>query len=150
MESTITLIVGGLLGGLIKYIFDELKSRSDFHHQAYDTLFKERWNYYQKLWAVSGGLPEWPRNEDLTANDLRDISQRMKDWYFDKGGMMLSQEARQQYGRVQQKLTEVWQKTEDKQAKITDDLYESVRVEFSHLRGQMTEDLFSRIRNKPL
>jgi hypothetical protein len=146
LEQLNTLFIGTILGGLFKYLFDTFKARFDYQNQALNALLKERWDEYQKLWAISGELPKWPRNRQLTISQLHDLSTRMKEWYFGKGGMMLSQESRRQYEFVQDGLMLACQKEADPQKPVTEADYEQIRLYFSGLRSELTRDLMSRKR----
>jgi len=146
MEQITILLIGGLIGGFIKYIFDVSKDKPDFQNQTYTTLMKDRWEQYQRLWTISGELPKWPRREGLTLEHIDDISSRLRQWYFGKGGMMLSKSARERYEPVQEALMAVYEKVENKEIPLEEADYENIRKKFSDLRSELTNDLMSRKR----
>jgi len=97
---------------------------------------------YAELWKKTGTLPQWPRNRELTYQDLRALTDELRKWYFETGGMYLSTTARKAYGELQESLTSVLAKNED--GKVSDADYDSARGRCSALRTELTRDLLSR------
>jgi hypothetical protein len=97
---------------------------------------------YSELWKATGALPQWPRNRELTYQDLQSLTNLLRKWYFESGGMYLSTSARTAYGEVQKALTSVLEKPSDGQ--VTDSDYESIRGKCHELRIELTQDLLSR------
>lgn len=109
-------------------------------------LQKDRWLEYEKLWNYSGLLPKWPRNTQLTLGQLHALSYDLKNWYFGKGGIMMSKESREAYEFVQIALTKAWEGVQNEQSVVSAVDYDAIRSAFSNLRSEMTQDLKSRKR----
>lgn len=105
-------------------------------------LRSHRIEVYTELWRKTGQLPKWPRNAELTYPELSELTRALSRWYFDRGGMYLSEGARQAYGDVQESLDSVLSLGKD--GKVTPEDYEQVRERCSALRSELTKDLLSR------
>ncbi len=145
-EQLITLLIGTLLGGFIKHLFEVRKTGFERESLAMAELQKDRWLEYEKLWNYSGLLPKWPRNTQLTLGQLHALSYDLKNWYFGKGGIMMSKESREAYEFVQIALTKAWEGVQNEQSVVSAVDYDAIRSAFSNLRSEMTQDLKSRKR----
>jgi hypothetical protein len=105
-------------------------------------LRAHRIEVYSELWKKTGLLPQWPRNQQLTYQQLRQLTTDLRDWYFEHGGMYLSRNARDAYGKVQEAMGSVLTAHEDGVVSELD--YDAVRTQCSTLRSELTEDLLSR------
>jgi len=101
-----------------------------------------RFAVYAELWKKTGVLPQWPRNRELMYPDLRELTDELRKWYFESGGIYPSTTAREVYGEVPKTLTSVLEKQQD--GKVTDPDYEALRSKCSALRTELTDDLLSR------
>jgi hypothetical protein len=99
---------------------------------------------YRELWQLTRLLPEWPRADDVTHGKLGELSRAMRDWYFDGGGLYLSQPARDAYGEVQRALQPLLHKPD---GVIAPAEYDALQELCSRLRRELTTDLLSRERN---
>jgi len=112
---------------------------------AVDTdLRQRRIDVYADLWKKTGALPRWPRNFELTYQDLLDLTADLRSWFFDTGGMFLSAKAREAYGDVQESLTSVLRDNKDGQIKVGESDYDAILARCSALRAELTHDLLSR------
>ena len=127
-----------------------MKRAEDLHKStlataaAVDTdLRNRRITCYSELWGTTGALPQWPRNKKLEYNDLSDLIDKFRKWYFEIGGMYLSTSARKAYGEVQEYLTSSLKNKQHDQ-KVNDSDYDIIRGKCSTLRTELTRDLLSR------
>ncbi|MEJ8849768.1 hypothetical protein [Variovorax rhizosphaerae] len=97
---------------------------------------------YILLWSLTGKLPQWPRNDELQYSDLRKLSGDLRDWYFQTGGIYLSESARKVYGTAQERIHAVL--AEGRTGPVGKAHYETLRKACSALRTELTEDLLSR------
>jgi len=105
-------------------------------------LRNRRIQVYTELWRMTGVLPQWPHNAELTYENLSALTGELRKWYFDQGGMYLSDPARTAYGCVQESLDAVL--SQRKGEKVSADDYEKIRQQCSKLRSELTNDLLSR------
>ena len=119
--SLVTLAVGGVLGGVIKSLLA-------YRSQVFSDLWDKRFNSYKELWAILGQIPRWPRAEDVSYLRLLSMSEKMKNWYFDNGGILMSEKTGKKYGNVQEEINgKLCTKREDKNAIIRDEEYDNVQ-----------------------
>jgi hypothetical protein len=112
---------------------------------AVDTdLRQHRVGVYADLWKKTGALPRWPRNSELTYQDLRDLTADLRSWFFNSGGMFLSAKAREAYGEVQESLTSVLKNNKDGRVRVAEVDYDAILAKCSALRAELTHDLLSR------
>jgi hypothetical protein len=77
---------------------------------------------------------------------VREISKAMREWYFAKGGLFLSTEARDVYFRLQRELTKIAHLHGVAAAEELDfDRREHIKALTSRLRTQMAEDVKTRV-----
>jgi hypothetical protein len=73
------------------------------------------------------------------------MSERLRDWYFETGGIWLSTAARQSYSGVQESINlAVTENSEDPAQPVAGPTYDAIREHCSTLRSFLTQDLFSR------
>ena len=112
---------------------------------AVDTDLRERRiPHYTKLWALTRLLPKWPRAEGITHKDLRELSEHLRKWYFEGGGMFLSRVSVGAYKQLQDELARFLSTRQPLTARITDEEYEEFRGYCSALRTALTNDIVSR------
>lgn len=83
----IVLVLGGFLGGLVKYVFNHLKARLNYRFDTISELQKERFEAYKKLWSFSKVIPKWPRRKHVSLTEFQNTSVLLRDWYYDTGGI---------------------------------------------------------------
>lgn len=132
-----------------RLVDDRLRRAEEVHRTAVaftsslDTALRERRiPVYAELWERTGLLPMWPRNTDLSFEDLQGFTRDLRDWYYQRGGMFLSENAREAFFEVQKAVHAVL----DKQAAgpVSGEDYGTIRERCSRLRTELTEDLLSR------
>jgi len=133
------------LGGILKHIFDSLKARRDYRFDSFAELNKIRWEAYRELWSISKLIPRWPRKEKVTLAELESTSVQLRDWYYDGGGILLTERAKSKYLKIQAELTKSIKDGEAKgSVEIDFDTYDYLHKVFSELRTELTIDLMSR------
>jgi hypothetical protein len=151
--GAVVLIVAALFLGktLTEKVIEAVLKRAEEHEKSalaftstVDTdLRKRRIRVYAELWDKTGTLPRWPRNPELKYADLRNLTQDFRDWYFKKGGMYLSGDARKAYGDLQEHITSVLEGKSEGLVKDAD--YKSIQEKCSALRTELTKDVLSRL-----
>ncbi len=110
-------------------------------------LRTQRFPVYAELWEKTGLLPMWPWNLDLEYSELRKLTCDFRDWYFKRGGIFLSESARDAYFEVQKCINASLGKNQ--MGRVSEDDYKAIRARCSALRTELTNDLLSR-REAPL
>jgi len=138
-------LIVGLIGVVTGFLAGLFKSWLDSRLQLDAETRKERWEVYKKLWNMMAIVPKWPRDENLTYQQLIAFSGQCRDWYFTVGGFHLSRPSQKAYNAMQQTITDA-AKGKAGTDKVKDDKYEGVQEKCSELRTQLTLDLHSRQR----
>ena len=95
--AIITGLFGILSGALLAYLGAILKFRKDLE-AAYDKdLRNKRIEVYTELWNQLQLLARFDQPEPLTPNTLEKLTVAMRKWYFETGGLYLSEAARITY-----------------------------------------------------
>jgi hypothetical protein len=149
-------VTGGAGGGWIAAF---IQTRLAFRTKLDEDLLAARREAYKELWSLTAVVPAWPRDKDLTFARLESLSKDLRKWYFDDGGILLSEEARSAYGKAQCELTGLIEKNnpgaavdggERKQplpGERDRSSYGKAQSALSSLRTELTRDLLSRTRS---
>jgi len=136
----LTLLVGGLLGAMIKNWYD-------YKAMVYRSLWEKRYETYKRMFSLTGILPLYPEKAKVTYEQLIKAGKEMRDWYFEEGGLLLTEQSRHFYFEVQRKIREVVNtRTKESRSQYVTDDYDTMQQKFSDLRTEMTNDLMSRRR----
>ena len=133
-------IAGTVLGALVN---GALATRAKVNEE----MRQLRLTSYPVLWQLTSNFSRWPRMA-LTYADLVAIHGRLRGWYYETGGIHLSENSRARYGEAQE-LTAVCLATPDDpgaqaSSPVPDDVYNELLDACSALRTALTEDLESR------
>lgn len=145
MDNLTTTLISSLMGAGVAAISLLISNALNFRVRIDENLREKRLAVYKTLWEKTKILPKWPKNPDVTYENLHKFSGELRDWYFDEGGIYLTAESRKAYEVVQDKLSEVVGDHQDITI-ISEGDYESIRVSCSSLRTELTRDLQSRKR----
>ena len=143
MEILSTLIVPAIVGALVSFIGSLINNSWNARSKIDESLRLDRAAAYKVVWGLTELLPQWPRASGVTYKDLYDLSCRLRDWYFQQGGMYMSTQARDAYGTLQKTLNQI---ARGKEGNISDADYDVAREDCSRFRTQLTGDLLSRNR----
>lgn len=143
LSAGATLVVGYF--GIRRRIFAELEGR-------YDAALRDlRLGVYPALWGALEPLAKYAREPPgrPTRGEIERLTIRLRQWYFDEGGIHLSLHAREAYFQLQDALTVVvesehWSAGTDRTAEVNEATYEALRQIGSWLRTTLTYDVGSR------
>jgi len=144
MENLPTIIISAIVGAVVSYAGAILNNVLGARAKIDESLRSDRIREYKVLWKKTGLLPKWPRSVNVTYEKLTDLTNELQDWYFDKGGMFLSVQARKAYGDLQEEINRVV--TVKSTGQVSKEHYEQVMTRCSALRTELTNDLLSRRR----
>ncbi len=144
-EEVFKAFFTGIVGAAVGYYSARLMNAANTEKAISDELWKRRNESYQKLWSLLKAIPKWPARDDLNIGELREISSKLKDWYFDEGGIILTARSVRAYRRLQGKMAEYYENQKKNEVLKTED-YGQITKRCSRLRTAMTRDLLSRER----
>jgi len=110
--------------------------------KAADAVRELRLKAYPAVWEQTSVISRWPRT-DATWSHLCDLHVTLRTWYFETGGLYLSENARRRYGSLQQLLAQLLDLNKDTEVVDPTD-YSALMDEASAFRSALTEDLQSR------
>lgn len=133
-------ILGGLAsGGLAAWValrgkrLDHEVERTKLWVSAYEkTLFEQRLNDYRELWGLTERTSRRHVTK-LTEEGASELAEELTRWYYRKGGILLTAEARNAFFRARESLAD---STPERVVQIIEG--------FSALRTALCEDLNSR------
>lgn len=142
MTDVETVIISSFVGAAVSYIGAVVKSALDFRSKVDESLIKIRTDIYKNLWKMTALLPKWPREENVTYEQVENLSKKFRQWYFDEGGIYLSRKAQKAYARMQDTISSVINTR--RAGVIAEKDYDAIRDKCSMLRTEITKDLLSR------
>jgi hypothetical protein len=103
-------LIGGLVSSIISYRQGGLRVAQDLQIEYDKDLRQRRIQSYTTLWQSLRLLAKYPEPETLTHVQLKWLGHRLREWYFDGGGMVLSDKAREAYFDLQDGIKIILQK----------------------------------------
>lgn len=135
--SLITAIVSAALASAGTYV----AARRDLQLKFDESLRDLRIDAYKELWNDLGKLAKYGRPEPLSNAAAQGLRNTLRGWYFETGGLVLSNQARSDYFTLLDAL-ELVIAAGDNVVSPEDDEY--LRVLGSRLRTAMTRDVGTR------
>jgi hypothetical protein len=114
-----------------------------------DEMRQLRLQSYPLLWQLTSSFSRWPRMTN-TYSDLDELHRWLRSWYYEAGGIHLSENSRARYGEVQELVAAHLGGPEGEAiaagppGPISGDVYIGLLGACSALRTALTEDLESR------
>jgi hypothetical protein len=102
--AVLTAVLGAISGAALAYIRAILKYRKELEAEFDKELRKERIRTYPDLWRQLELLARYDRPAPLDVTHLQDLSVSMRKWYFQTGGLFLSERTRVSYFRLKELL----------------------------------------------
>jgi hypothetical protein len=143
-DKVIEAVLSAILGGLIAYLTMSVKIRKDLVAKYDLDLRSRRIEVYRKLWKHLQPLAKYSRSQPFTKACASTLSDALRAWYFEVGGIFLSERTRDAYFDLQEKLQEI-----EYDQDIPDDgneipNFRSLRKLGSTLRTAMARDVGTR------
>jgi hypothetical protein len=142
VTTELVTAVAGLISGAILTYF---KFRKDLEAEYDRDLRTRRLKVYADLWKHLKLVARYDRPKPLVHSTLSELTVAMRDWYFDCGGLYLSEEARTAYFTLKATIQKVLSnpKYERDQALDSPDIT-AVLTEASLLRARLSKDVGTR------
>jgi hypothetical protein len=144
-DNILAAIIGAIAGVVTTYLGAILKFRVDLKSQYDKDLRDRRIEQYSDLWKLTGTFPKYARTKQPTHQDLQGLMVALRDWYFSRGGIFLSDAGRDAYFALQEELKLFSDSTDSSQAVVLDQAtYERLRSKCSALRSALVRDVGTR------
>ena len=145
MSEVVLLIVSALIGAVTGILTTSWKTRKDLE-SAYDIeLRKQRIEAYRALWELLQPLAFYSPPGPLTYEGVEDLSKKLRGWYFETGGLFLSERTREPYFDLQRALTGLLVRVTNGEAAVDDQIVEIIKALASRLRTSTTQDIETRV-----
>jgi hypothetical protein len=141
-KTTFALVSAGIAVAS-GFISAALNSWLQGRAQVSTELREARTKLYPVVWKHTNVVSRWPWTA-ATFADLERLHLTLRDWYYDDGGLYLSENSRARYGEVQELIAAHVRGAETVSAQLPDRVYEAIEKTCSSFRTALTEDLESR------
>jgi len=144
-DAVVAAVTSGLasavVGGALTYVTAVLKIRRDLAAQYDADLRRDRITVYKQLWCKLEPLAKYAPAKALTCDDAHGLATALRSWYFEEGGLFLSEPARNAYFGLQEALKTV---SEHSKQRLPDPMLALLMERGSELRTQLTRDVGTR------
>lgn len=140
------LILGSaVLGALTGILTTSWKARKDLESEYDISLRKDRTEVYRDLWSRLESLAFYAA-PTVTYEDAEKLTGSLREWFFQQGGLFLSERTREPYFDVQGALQGILrQERSDDLVAVEEESLSLLRELASRLRTSMTEDVETRV-----
>lgn len=137
---------------MLRLVEIERSHQADFFQDVDADLRDKRHDHYRQLWTLTGLLPAYPHYVPVRRTALLARSYEMRDWYFEAGGILMTEPTRDAYFAAQKAVQVVLGIPAEKAIAmpepdnqlLSDADYRTVRDAFHNLRFRLCSDLLLR------
>lgn len=146
MATAPELLVPALLGLVTGIVATAYKSRKDLEVQYDIKLREERIEAYKRLWEQLERLAYYaPPQKTLTHGVARELATALRTWYFEIGGLLMSERTREAYFDLQGALKSVGDAGARADFALADPTASALKQLGSRLRTTTTDDVATRV-----
>ena len=145
--SLLTGLISAALAAVVTYFATRSKIRLDLMVEYDKEIRQKRLVLYQNLWKMLKPLARFTAEEKLTYPKIKETSENMRDWYFDKaGGLYLSKESRKPYFDLKEYLQDIIddENLKDKKAELSKSQLNKILDYGKRLRDSLSDDIETR------
>jgi hypothetical protein len=140
------LLVPALLGLVTGIAATAYKSRKDLEVKYDIKLREERIEAYKRLWKELDRLAYYaPPQKTLTHGLARELATALRTWYFETGGLLMSEPTREAYFDLQSALKSVGDAGARADIALADPIARALKQLGSRLRTTTTDDVATRV-----
>ena len=136
-------VAGILLGGAFTLLATRIQAAHGAAQAQRDRLLNLRTDSYRRLWSLTKELQRTPALDRLTKEALEDLVEKLDAWYFDDGGIYLSERCRTAYFDLLRAVTGAASSTP-----LRTDRYSELYRHASLLRANLAREIDTRQANK--
>ncbi len=133
-----------VIGGASTYLGLYWKVRKELEAEYDKDLRASRLRVYSTLWSKLELLAKYSRPQPVNAESLDLLSAKLRQWYFEDGGIYMSQTTRDAYFSLQDELQHVLPSDKGTDRRLSAEDFERLRRAGSALRTAMTVDVGTR------
>lgn len=133
-------VVGVALGGVVTWLTARWQLRKELEYGYDRELRAERVAVYKELWKLSEQLPRYHPRRNPTGSAVEQTIEDFHRWFFEVGGLFLSDKARSAYFAMMNRLREIADRNGEADAIRDDDVRDLYDVA-EDLRIQLVSDV---------
>jgi hypothetical protein len=141
--ATIGAIVGALVGGLVTWWTTNSRLRRELELLYDRDLRDKRVDAYRELWKRTKGVPRRRMAGEVTGGAILKVREDWHEWYYDEGGIYMSEAVRSRYFDATQALEKAADLAGDRELLPAE--YDDVYAKVSALRDALTGDIGARL-----
>jgi hypothetical protein len=141
VDTALAIVIPALIGLVTGAVATAYKSRKDLEVQYDIKLREERIAAYKELWKELARLAYYSPEAPVTRDVARDLSAALRKWYFETGGLLMSEETREPYFDLQRALTAVVASDDE----LSTPTIDALKQLGSRLRTSTTDDVATRV-----
>ena len=145
--AVVTGLVSGVLSSALTYFSTRSKIRLDMRVEYDKSLHEKRLALYKDLWPKTEPLARFSPHCILTYNILKNVTEELRRWYFNEGGIYLSKRSRKPYFALKRELQRVLEDdhlVKQPDGPIDTKLRDAVLDAASRLRTSLADDVRAR------
>jgi hypothetical protein len=97
-------LVGAVVGGGLTWLTARWQLRKELEYGYDKELRAERVAVYKELWKLSERLPRYHSRGNPTGSEVEESIENFHQWFFEVGGLFLSDDARKAYFAMMNRL----------------------------------------------
>jgi hypothetical protein len=140
-DSLVVGVASALGSALLTYMTTFVKIRQDLAAQYDADLRQDRISVYKQLWQCTEPLARYAPERVFTFHDAHALAADLRRWYFEQGGLFLSEPARDAYFELQKALKTL---EEDSDRPLPNPTLEKLMEKGSAVRTQLSKDVGTR------
>lgn len=140
-----TGIFGIVAGALVAYVGAVVKFRKDLEAEYDKDLRSKRLESYKNLWKYLQLLARYDRPKPLNIQTITELTNSIRQWYFEEGGLYLSEATRKTYFDLKKAIQIIIESNKYRTDELLDkkdsaDILEKASL----LRASLTKDVGTR------
>ena len=143
MTEIVTLAIGALVGGAISWLTTNSRLRYELELLYDRDLRTRRVAAYNELWRRTKRITRYPISAEMTGATLREVRADWSDWYYEKGGIYMSEAVRSTYFEAADALQDGAGVAGGRELSSAE--YDSVYAHVKALRDSLTGDIGARL-----
>ena len=142
-----SILIGGGAGfvsAIITHLSTRAKIRLDLAAEYDKQLQEKRLESYKKLWGMLEPLARYGRDQPVTYEVIFSISEQTRTWYFQTGGIYLTQRSRKPYfdwKKAMQPALDAFDRAAQPEEEIGPKRLQAILETGSKLRTSLSDDI---------
>ena len=137
-------IAGIVVTALFGVLANRQKFREDLQSKYDSNIHDQRTHFYATLWKELDVLARFAPPAAVTTRRLDERSKTLREWFFDTGGLYLSDHSREAYLDLQTTMVDYVREHEISDKEISEKSLRHIQDKATALRAYLSKDIGSR------